>query len=121
MKGGVKYMGKIPLLNECKPGIQPTEYNVLIVPAVTEEVTKGGIILTSQTKQQQDISGVQGRILAISPHAFSYVDSWGDGQKPEIGDVVLFAKFAGTLVEGNDGREYRLLKDKDICAKIEGL
>lgn len=109
-------MGKIPELSECKPGIDPVEYNVLIAPEDTEEVTKGGIILTNTLKETNDLAAQKGRLVAVSPLAFGYSD-WPEGSRiPQAGDAVVFAKYAGTLIEGADGREYRLTKDKDIAA-----
>jgi co-chaperonin GroES (HSP10) len=31
---------------------------------------------------------------------------------------VLFAKYAGTTVKGRDGKEYRLVNDKDLGAVL---
>lgn len=111
-------MGTIPALADLKPGIRPSEYNVLIAPEETEEVTKGGIILAPTIKEGNDIATVKGRLVAVSPHAFTYAE-WPAGDQPKVGDAVLFAKYAGTLVEGADGREYRLAKDKDVCGVLE--
>jgi co-chaperonin GroES (HSP10) len=32
---------------------------------------------------------------------------------------VWFGKYAGTLVKGRDGKDYRILKDRDVAAVIE--
>lgn len=112
-------MKTIPSLNDVNPGIKPTEYNVLIVPEDTEQVTAGGIILAQSIKDSNDMATMFGRLVAASPHAFSYTDNWPEGTMPKVGDAVLFAKYAGTLVKGLDGREYRLCKDKDVAAVIE--
>ena len=114
-------MGKIPALSDCRPGIQPVEYNVLIAPEDTEEVTAGGIILTSNTKETNDLASQKGRLLSVSPLAFDYSD-WPEGsRKPQVGDAVIFAKYAGTLIKGVDGKEYRIIKDKDVAAVLEEL
>lgn len=111
-------MGTIPTLEQCSPGIEPVEYNVLLAPEDTEEVTKGGIILTNSIKETNDLAASRGRLVALSPLAFTYSD-WPTGsRKPEQGDAVVFAKYAGTLIKGADGREYRLCKDKDIAAVL---
>jgi hypothetical protein len=60
-----------------------------------------------------------GRIVAQSPLAYSY-EKWPDpSQKPQVGQVVWFARYAGKEFEGADGKMYRILKDKDIGAVIE--
>ena len=111
-------MGKIPELSECKPGIEPMEYNVLIAPEETETKTAGGIILLDKTAETESLASQRGRLVAASPHAFSYAE-WPDGaRKPTVGDAVLFAKYAGGLIDGDDRREYRVVKDKDIIAVL---
>jgi len=115
----VQFMAKLPNLTDLAPGIRPTEYNVLIAAEVTEEKTVGGIFLPTAAKEANDISTMRGVLVAVSPLAFNYTDRWGDGEMPKPGDAVLFAKYAGTLVKGTDGNEYRLCKDKDIAAILE--
>lgn len=111
-------MGKIPDLVDCKPGIDPVEYNVLIAPETVEERTAGGIIRVESAKEQEQTASMRGRLLAVSPLAFNY-DEWpAHARKPQIGDAVLFAKYAGVLIKGADDREYRVLKDKDVMAVL---
>lgn len=111
-------MGKIPELTECSPGLEPMEYNILIRPEVFEERSAGGIIFSDQTKEAQEIATMRGRLVAVSPLAFNF-DGWPEGaRKPQIGDAVLFGKYAGVLQKGADGAEYRLCKDRDLAAVI---
>jgi chaperonin GroES len=108
-------LGTIPTLDECKPGFYPVEYNVVIAPEVTETVTKSGLIIPDATKEKEDAAKTWGLLVSASPLAFNF-DAWPDGQHPpKSGDIVLYAKYGGTLVTGDDGREYRVLKDKDIA------
>lgn len=104
-------------------GISPIEFKVLIDPTPIETTTKGGVILADMTKEAEKFAQVKGRIVARSPHAFSYVDAeeWAaaNTEKPEPGQIVLYAKYAGVRVKGKDGKEYLLINDKDICATIE--
>lgn len=96
-------------------GIRPVEFNVLVEPVTMEKTTKGGLIVPDQVLDKQQAAAVHGRIVAASPLAFSY-DDWPKEQRPKVGDNVVFAKYAGMQVEGADGKPYRLIKDKDICA-----
>ncbi len=112
-------MPNIPDMSECNPGFRPTEYNVLVLPEVVEEKTKGGILLTEMSKETKDVSAIRGLLVDVSPLAFGF-DIWPEGAvKPQAGDHVIFAKYGGILVKGADGREYRLMKDKDLMAVIE--
>lgn len=110
---------KLPSLDACKPGLECLEYNVLIAPEEVDSVTKSGLILLDKTKETEELAVVRGRLVDASPLAFNF-DHWPDGERqlPAPGDCVLYAKYGGTLVTGQDGREYRLLKDKDISAII---
>jgi co-chaperonin GroES (HSP10) len=103
-------------------GITPTEFKVLIDPTpVADKI--GNIIIPESTQQNEKFAQIKGRIVARSPHAFSYATpaEWDavNAVKPGPGDVVLYAKYAGVRVKGKDGKEYLLVNDKDICATIE--
>jgi chaperonin GroES len=92
----------------------------VIAPEALEEVTKGGIIISHQTKEKEDAASMRGLLVAVSPIAFNY-DTYPDGSRiAKVGDHVLFSKYAGVLYEGPDGREYRICKDKEIIGVIEG-
>lgn len=120
-------MGKIPQLSDCNPGFLPTEYNVVVRPEEVETVTKGGILLADSTQERDGLAAVRGRLVAVSPLAFTYHDApgakprsgWVRGTAPpQVGDAVIFKKYGGILVDGDDGAEYRLLKDSDVIAVL---
>jgi len=94
-------------------GIQPVEYKVLIKPEVVEEKTAGGLFLPEQTQDKEKMAQVKGVLVAVGGNAF---EDWKS--PPQIGDKVYFAKYAGYVVKGEDGEEYRLANDKDITAII---
>lgn len=104
-------------------GIQPTEFKVLIAADEVEEVTKGGIIRPIELVDREKYGQTRGRIVAVSPHAFTYADreAWIDAgiPKPKPGDIALYARHAGLRVKGKDGKDYLLVNDKDICATFE--
>jgi chaperonin GroES len=108
----------LPKLEECNPGVKPTEYNVLIAPDDTDRKI-GSIIIPDSVKEANKMATMQGRLVDVSPLAFNF-DAWPDGaRKPQPGDKVLFAKFAGVLFDGADKREYRACKDRDVIAVYE--
>ena len=98
-------------------GIYPVEYKILVLPIEVEEKTQGGIILPDETKERDQFAQMKGTLVAASPLAFSY-DDWKDAQPPKPGDTVLFAKYAGAVVNGKDGKKYRIVNDKDVCAVL---
>jgi len=101
-------------------GIYPTAFQVLILPDPVQEKTKGGIILTDETKEADQHAAIEGTLIAASPLAFTYEDApnWS-AQKPKPGQKVIIARYGGNLFKGNDGKEYRLLEDKNILAVKE--
>ncbi len=101
--------------------IEPTEFKVLVEPKAVEEKTAGGIIIPTQKQDSEKYATTEGRMIAVAAGAFKYLeeDEWED-RKPGLGDWVIFAKYAGLRVTGNDGKDYLLLNDKDICAVRKG-
>lgn len=100
-------------------GIQPIEYNVLLKQDKVDGKTKGGIHLPDDVTDREKHGQTHGVLVAISDLAFNE-DIWPEGRdKPQPGQRVAIAKHAGTFVTGNDGEEYRLVKDKDVVALIE--
>lgn len=108
---------RIPTFEECQPGIRPTGFNVLV--ALSDKEGKIGSIIIPDTIDERDrLAQVHGRLIAVSPAAFDFAH-FPEGERPKPGDAVMFAKFGGIIVKGNDEREYRLLTDKDISAVVE--
>jgi co-chaperonin GroES (HSP10) len=101
-------------------GILPTEYKVLIAPKPAEE-RKGSIIMPDQVQEAEKFAAIEGTIVGMSHLAFTYVgeDEWA-GKKPQPGQRVVFAKYAGVRMKSpKDGQEYLLINDKDVVATIE--
>lgn len=100
-------------------GIRPIEYNVLIDQDEAGETTGGGLYKPQEVQEREKHAQVRGRIVDVSPMAFAF-DDWPDSEaKPKAGDYVAFAKHAGVFAKGNDGKDYRIVKDKDVVAVIE--
>lgn len=75
-----------------------------------EEVSKGGIILETETTKRRAQYGTE----------FAYVEQVGDECEKwcEVGDLVLIAKYCGADHE-HDGEIYRVVEDTDIVAILE--
>lgn len=96
----------------------PTEFNVIVELDAHEEKTPGGIILTRNTQEADKLAADEGTLIAVSPHAFTYAD-WPEGARmPKVGERVIFARYAGRLLE-RDGKSLRIVKDKDLIAIVE--
>ncbi len=100
-------------------GLTPCEFNVIVDQDAIEKTTKGGVHIPEEHVDRLKHAQTMGTIVAVSPLAFN-ADVWPDETpRPEPGQRVAFAKHAGTFVDGTDGREYRVIKDKDVVALIE--
>jgi len=99
-------------------GLTPCEFNVLVRQDPVEEKTKGGLYLSDEVRDRRKHSAQRATIVAVAPLAFNE-DVWPGGtKKPQPGERCLIARHAGVFVEGEDGVEYRVVKDKDIVALI---
>jgi co-chaperonin GroES (HSP10) len=104
-----------------RSGLTPVEFFVVVELDDSESVTKGGIILPSTATDRDKLATQEGTLVAVSPHAFSYADNWPEGSVPEVGQRVLFKKYAGALhTRRIDGKpcDFRLLNDKDVIAIV---
>lgn len=113
----------VPALADCDYWLEPTEYNVIVAPAeAPKTVGKAGLIIApDDTRENADLAIQIGRLVAASPVAFNY-ERWPKGTNPpQVGQVVWYARYAGTQYEGPDGRTYRMIKDKDIGAVVPPL
>ncbi len=96
-----------------KLNLRPLSDRLVIEPQEKEEMTASGIILPETAKEKPQ----KGTVLAAGPGRTD-----DDGKRIEmdvkIGDVVLYARFAGTEVKIND-RKLLILKESDILAIVE--
>lgn len=98
-------------------GIQPLDDKILVLMDDHAERTKGGIIVTDETKARQSMASETGVVVALGEAAFVYSD---DGQRhwttarPQPGDRVVVERYAGRTVQGQDGVEYRLCSQRAI-------
>ena len=97
-----------------KMKLKPLGGRVIVEPIEQEEMTAGGIILPETAKEKPQ----EGKILAAGPG-----DRDEDGERipmeVQVGDKVLYAKYAGTEVKV-DGKKLLILKETDILAVVEG-
>jgi len=124
------------MLNES--GVNPVLERVLVKPDDIEEVTEGGIYIPDQVAERHEQAQATGIVVALGPDA--YIDSREvisrlvDGSMrvveiresgpnrehtPKLGDRVVFAKYGGLEVMGEDGIKYRIMNDRDITAHAQ--
>ena len=119
-----------------KSGVMPCGDRVVVLPDKMEEVTEGGIILPSKELDKHQLAQVAGVLVAVGPDAWkdrvTTVERVVDGQLriverrttgysgpfAKVGDRVCFARYGGLPFDGEDNKQYRLLNDEDITAKV---
>ena len=93
--------------------LKPLGDRVVLKVLEAEKKTASGIVLPDTAKEKPQ----QGKILAVGPGRHGE-----DGNlipmEVNVGDVVLFAKYAGTEVKYRS-EEYLVLKESDILAVVE--
>ena len=97
--------------------IQPTEFKVLIKPDKVDSQTTGGLFLPDSVRDKQQFSVDRGEIVAVGEGFYRDLP----GPVPNVGDKVIFNRYAGSLItiDDNGRTDYRLCNDKDICAILE--
>ena len=96
--------------------IKPLGDRVVIEPLEEEEATFAGgqLVLPDTAKEKPQ----QGKILAVGP---GRLDEDGDRipLEVQVGDTVVYAKYAGTQFKTKDGKEILFLKESDMLAVLE--
>ena len=98
-----------------KVRLKVLNYRILIKPEEIEEKTKGGIIIPETEIERLQMGVTRGEVLEKGEIAF--IDEYGKPFKrqPKIGDIVVYAKYAGLPVECDDVM-YRIMNDADVLA-----
>jgi len=95
-----------------KINVKPLDDRVVIEPMDAEEKTAGGIVLPDSAKEKPQ----KGRVVAVGAGTLS-----DEGKRVPlcvaVGDNVFFGKYAGTEIK-IDGKEFKIMREKDILAKI---
>jgi chaperonin GroES len=93
--------------------LRPLGDRVWIEPIEQEETTASGIILPETAKEKPQ----EGKVLAVGP---GVRNDKGERQPldVEVGDRVLFAKYAGTEIK-QEGTKYLIMRESDILAIVE--
>lgn len=93
-----------------KLSISPLGDRIVVYPEEREELTKSGLVLPDTAKEKP----MEGKVVAVGPGRV--LDS-GERQNMEVeeGQVVLFAKYAGTEIKLEDA-EYLIISEKDVLA-----
>ncbi len=92
--------------------IKPLLDRVVLKIIEAEETTKSGILIASSSKEKPHIA----RVVAVGPGGT--VDGKEVKMQVNVGDRVIFSKYAGTEVKYED-EDYIIVRQDDILAVVE--
>ena len=92
--------------------LKPLSDRVILKAVEPEETTKGGLILTSASKEKPEMA----EVVAVGPGGV--VDGKEVVMTVKVGDKVLTSKYSGTEVKV-DGEECTIVRQGDILAVVE--
>ena len=96
--------------------IRPLNDRVIVEPVEEDEMTFAGgqLVLPDTAKEKPQ----QGKVLAVGPEV-EVEDEDGKVVGPQVGDLVIYAKYAGTTFKTRDGKEMLILRVDDILGVVE--
>ena len=92
--------------------VKPLGDRVVIKNIEAEETTKGGLILTSASKEKPQMA----EVISVGPGGM--VDGKEVVMNVKAGQKVIYSKYAGTEVKV-DGDELIIVRQNDILATVE--
>ena len=94
--------------------LKPLGDRLVVEPIEAEETTASGIILPETAKEKPQ----EGKVIAAGP---GKLDDSGKRVQMEVkvGDIVLYAKYAGTEIKLDGDDKVLILKESDVLALVE--
>lgn len=93
-------------------GIYPVFDRILIKPLEIEETTASGIIISSgETTEREQLANTTGQIVALGEEVPEGVVT--------VGMKVGYAKYAGLMYKGKDGKDYRMINYDNLVCKLD--
>lgn len=102
-------------------GWNPIGDSILILPdEASEKIGKSGLLVApANVTERQSLASETGLVIAVGEGAYEWnADRTRPfkGRKPEPGDHVCFARYAGRVYIGDDGKSYRVMTDNCVAA-----
>jgi co-chaperonin GroES (HSP10) len=112
----------------CDPGIQPFGSRVLVQIRTPKQKTKGGIILTSETRETDAWNTQIAKVVSVGSLAFknrTTMEAWPEGSWCQEGDYVRVPKYGGDrwtvkTTNGDDEALLVIFNDLDLVGKVTG-
>jgi co-chaperonin GroES (HSP10) len=108
-------------------GVQPFGSRVLIQIRTPRKVTRGGIILSSETQDTEKWNTQVAKVVSVGPLAFknrNTQESWPEGDWCKPGDFVRVPKYGGdrweVAINKDDSAMFVIFNDLDIIGQVTG-
>ena len=94
--------------------LKPLGDRLVVEPIEAEDTTASGILLPETAKEKPQ----EGKVIAAGP---GKLDDSGKRVQMEVkvGDIVLYAKYAGTEIKLDGPDKVLILKESDVLALVE--
>lgn len=110
----------------CDPGVKPFGSRVVVQLRSAKRKTKGGIILTDETREIDQWNTQVAKVIAVGPLAFhnrNTMQPWPEGDWCKPGDFVRVPKYGGdrwsTKVDDEE-RLFVIFNDLDLIGRVDG-
>lgn len=109
------------------PGIKLKGNRIVVQLRKAKDVSKGGIILVSDTKATEKWNEVIAKVVAVGPLAYrdlNTLETWPEGAWVEVGDLVRVIKYGGDrwAVPHGDGEVvFIILQDREVICAIDNF
>ena len=100
-------------------GIKIKGVRVLVRPFDVKGTFGDLIQMPDDMKAREELAATEGILVDVGQCAWQEEIAAGRGPDAEVGDHVIFARYAGQTREGKDGNKYRIINDEDIIAVME--
>ena len=111
----------------CEPGIHPFGSRVLVQIRTPKQKTKGGIILTSETRETDAWNTQIAKVISVGELAFknrTTMDPWPEGSWCKPGEFVRVPKYGGDRWEvplnKDENAMFVIFNDLDVIGKVTG-
>ena len=97
---------------------QPTGWRLLVLPYRGKGRTSGGILLTDQQLDEDQVQTVVGYVLKQGPLCYADTDKFPNGPWCNEKEWVIFPRYGGSRFR-IEGGEVRILNDDEVLATIK--
>ena len=97
---------------------QPTGWRLLVLPYRGKGRTSGGILLTDQQLDEDQVQTVVGYVLKQGPLCYADTNKFPDGPWCNEKDWIIFPRYGGSRFR-IEGGEVRILNDDEVLATIK--